>query len=61
LIRTTNGSPAGEYRRLVAFQSQPGQPVEDRGDRRLGRAGAVGVLDPQQVFAAVVAREQPVK
>jgi hypothetical protein len=36
-------------------------PVEDRLDRRLGRAGLVGILDPQQELAAVVAGEQPVE
>ena len=36
-------------------------PVEDRVDRRLGRARLVGVLDPQQELAAMVAGEQPVE
>ena len=45
----------------VAADPQPFEPVEDRVDRRLGRAGAIGVLDPQQIFAAVMAREQPVE
>ena len=45
----------------VALDAEPAQAVEDRLDRRLGRAGAVGILDPQQIFAAVMAREQPVE
>ena len=36
-------------------------PVEDRVDRRLGRARLVGILDPQQEFAAMMAGEQPVE
>ena len=45
----------------VPLQAEPRQPVEDRGDRGLGRAGAVGVLDAQEERAAVMAREQPVE
>ena len=45
----------------VPLQAEPRQAVEDRGDRGLGGAGAVGVLDAQQELAAVVAREQPVE
>ena len=37
------------------------EPVEDRVDRRLGRALAVGVLDPQQHLAAASARVEPVE
>lgn len=35
--------------------------VEDRVDRGVGRARAVGVLDAEQELATVVAREQPVE
>ena len=50
-----------EHGRFVTAQAQPLQPVENRLDRRLGRAGAIGILDPQQVLAAMVAGEQPVE
>jgi hypothetical protein len=40
-------------RRLaVPVEAEPGQAVEDGRDRRLGRALAVGVLDPEQHPAA---------
>ena len=42
-------------------EPEPAQPVEDRVDRRLRGALAVGVLDAQQVAAAMVAGEQPVE
>ena len=45
----------------VPIEPEPAHPVEDRVDRRLGRARAVGILDPQQELAAVMAREQPVE
>ena len=45
----------------VPLEAEPRQPVEDRCDRGLGGAGAVGVLDAQQERAAVMAREQPVE
>src|SRR5688500_1487562 len=50
-----------EGRGLVAVEAEPAQAVEDRFDRRLGRACAVGVLDAQQVLAAVVPGEQPIE
>ena len=45
----------------VPIEAEPAHPVEDRVDRLLGRARLVGVLDPQQELAAVVAGEQPVE
>src|SRR6476469_3279529 len=45
----------------IPIEAEPRQAVEDRLDRRLGRAGAVGVLDAQQVLAAMVLGEQPVE
>ena len=50
-----------EHRRFVAVEAKPGQAVENRVDRRLGRAGAVGILDTKQILAAVMAGEQPVE
>ena len=50
-----------ERRRFIAHQAEPFEAVEDRRNRRFGGAGAVGVLDPQQVFAAMMPREQPVE
>jgi competence protein ComEC len=45
----------------VPIEAEPAHPVEDRVDRRLGRARAIGILDAQQELAAVMAREQPVE
>ena len=45
----------------VPFQPQPLQPVDDRGDGRLRRALAIGVLDAQQHAAAEMARVKPVE
>src|SRR3546814_19903482 len=45
----------------IPVEPEPAHPVEDRVDRGLGGAGAVGILDAQQELAAVVAREQPVE
>ena len=45
----------------VPRQAEPGEPIQDRRDRRLGRARAVGVLDAQQVLAAVMLGEEPVE
>ena len=45
----------------VPIELQPFQPVEDRRDRRLGRALAVGVLDPQQHLAAGLLGVEPVE
>ncbi len=50
-----------EHGVTVPVQAQPAHPVQDRVDRGLGRAGAVGILDAQQELAAIRAREQPVE
>jgi hypothetical protein len=44
---------------LVPVEPEPGEPVEDHVDRFLGRARLVGVLDPEQRLAAVVAGVEP--
>ncbi len=50
-----------EHRRVVVFQAQPLQAVEDHLHRRLGGAGAIGVLDAQQEAPAAVASVKPVE
>ncbi len=50
-----------ENRRLVAGKTEPVEAVENGGDRRIGRALAVGILDAQQETAAVPARIEPVE
>ena len=45
----------------VPIELQPLQAVEDRGNRRLGRPLAVGILDPQQHLAAVLLGVEPVE
>src|SRR5205807_10074986 len=45
----------------VPCETEPSQAVENGVDRRLGRALAIGVFDPQQHAAAVRARKQPVE
>ena len=50
-----------EGRLAVPVEAEPLQPVEDRVDRRVSRAGAVGVLDAQQHLAAEALGEQPVE
>ena len=45
----------------VPIEAEPAHAVEDRVDRFVRRARLVGVLDPQQELAAVVAGEQPVE
>ncbi len=59
------GVPAGAHEledgRLVGGEAEPAQAVQDRLDRGLGRALAVGVLDAQKVAAAMVPGEQPVE
>ena len=45
----------------IASDPEPRQAVEDRIDRWLGRALGVGILDAQQISAAVVPGEQPVE
>ena len=50
-----------EERLAVPIEPEPGEPVEDRRDRRLGRALAVGILDAEQHLAARVLRIEPVE
>jgi hypothetical protein len=45
----------------IPIKAEPAHPVDDSVDRRLGRTGAVGVLDPQPERAAVMACEQQVE
>ncbi len=45
----------------VPADPEPVQPVEDRVNRFLGRPDLVGVLDPEEIFAAVVPCKQPVE
>ena len=45
----------------VPPDAEPGEPVEDRGDRGLGRALAVGILDAEQHLAAAPTRIEPVE
>src|SRR5690606_23439956 len=54
---------AGELEDRVAVpaEAEPGEPVEDRRDRGVGRALAVGVLDAEQHRAAGVAGVEPVE
>ncbi len=54
---------AGELEHGVAVpvQAQPAHAVQDRVDRGLGRAGAIGILNAQQELAAFRPREQPVE
>src|SRR5690606_13554185 len=46
-------------RAFVVVHAQPGHRLEDRVDRRLGTALAVGVLDPQDELPAAATRLQP--
>src|SRR5205823_11566826 len=52
---------AGSGRPLVPVELEPAQRVDDEVDVLLGGARAVGVLDPHQKGAAVVARVEPVE
>ena len=45
----------------IPVEAEPAQPVQDRIDRRLGRAGAIGILDPQQEATAVATGEQKIE
>src|SRR3546814_2031877 len=45
----------------VPMEVEPAHAVENRVDRRLGRTGAIGILDTEQEPAAMVAREQQVE
>ena len=56
------GSPAELVDHLaIPIQVQPGHPIEDGGNGRLGGAGPIGILDAQMEFTAVVAGKQPVE
>ena len=50
-----------EHGVAVPVEAEPFEAGEDRVDRRLGRAGAVGVLDTEQELAAVVAGVEQVE
>ncbi len=45
----------------VPIEIEPGQPIDNGGDRRIGRALAVGILDPQQHFATRVTGKKPIE
>ena len=45
----------------VPIEAKPGEAIEDRIDRRLGGALPVGILDPQEHFAAAPAGIQPIE
>ena len=45
----------------VPIEPEPFQPVQDRGDGRLGRSLPIGVLDPEQHLAAALFGVQPVE
>src|SRR5262245_58495712 len=49
------------YGLAVPIEPEPGQAIEDGVDRRLRRPFAIGVLDPQQHFAAAPAGIEPVE
>src|SRR5690606_12327343 len=46
-------------RALVVIETEPLHRLQDRVDRRLGAALAVGILDPQDELAATATRLQP--
>ncbi len=50
-----------EHGRLVGAEAEPVQALQDQPRVFVGAAGAVGILDPQQEFAAVMAAEQVVE
>ncbi len=50
-----------EHRFTIPVEAQPVESFDDRVDRFLGRARLVGILDPQQRLAAVMAGKQPVE
>ena len=50
-----------EHGGLVGREADPGEAVEDGLGERLGAAFTVGILDADEVFAAVVAGEQVVE
>ena len=48
-------------RRRVRVEAEPVETVDDDLGRRVGAAGAVGIFDPQQELAAVMAGEEVVE
>ena len=50
-----------EQRRIVIVEAEPIEAFDDLVNRILRRALAVGILDPEQRLAAVMAREQQVE
>jgi hypothetical protein len=50
-----------EIRLAIAADSEPVEPIENGVDGFLGRPGAIGILDAQQILAAMVSGEQPVE
>ena len=55
------GAPELAHRLAVPVEPEPVEAVEDRVDRGLGRALAVGVLDAQQERAAEALGVEPVE
>ena len=49
------------HRLIVPVKPEPRKAVENRGDRVVGGAAPVGILDPQQEPASVVPGEQPIE
>ena len=45
----------------IPIELEPFEAVQDGGNRRIGRSLPVGILDPKQHFAAMLARKKPVK
>jgi hypothetical protein len=60
-LRMAVGTGELEHRVGVAAQAQPVEAVEDRVDRGIRRAGAVGVLDTQKIGPAMVTGIEPVE
>jgi hypothetical protein len=60
-LRMAVGPGELEHRVGIAAQAQPVEAVEDRVDRGIGRAGAVGILDTQKIGAAMVTGIKPVE
>ena len=48
-------------RLVVPFDAEPFQSIENGLDGRIGRAFAIGILNPQQHLAAALARIEPVE
>ena len=45
----------------IVVETEPVQPIQNRGDGLFGGSCAVGVLDPQQVLAAHAAGKKPIE